>query len=124
MAKILIAEDERDIRDLIVFILSFAGHQVIPTRNGEEACQKAFESTPDLILLDIRMPGMSGYDVYRNVKAHQRTKDIPVAFLTAISQQNQSNADIKLSAEEYIMKPFSPDELTARVDAILSKNNK
>ena len=80
MAKILIAEDERDIRELITFTLSFAGHQVTATSNGEEACAAAEVLLPDLILLDVRMPRMSGYEACRQIKASQKTSHIPVVF--------------------------------------------
>ncbi len=124
MAKILIAEDERDIRDLIAFTLSFAGHQVIATCNGEEACQKALEMLPDLILLDVRMPRMSGYEACQNLKTHQTTKDIPIVFLSAKGQESEVKAGMESGAEEYILKPFSPDKLTERIKTILVKNKK
>jgi PAS domain S-box-containing protein len=121
MAKILIAEDERDIRDLIAFTLNFAGHQVISTNNGEEACQKAVKMKPDLILLDVRMPRMSGYETCQKLKAHQSTKDIPVVFLSAKGQESEVKAGIECGAEEYIVKPFSPDKLTERINKILAR---
>jgi DNA-binding response OmpR family regulator len=124
MAKILIAEDERDIRDLITFTLKFAGHEVFPTSNGEEAYQKAIEIIPDLIVLDVRMPRMTGYEACEQIKAHPATHDIPVVFLSAKGQENEVKTGMEAGAEEYILKPFSPDQLVERVRAILEKNNK
>ena len=121
MAKILIAEDERDIRDLITFTLRFAGHEVIATSNGEEAFQKAQEVTPDLIMMDVRMPRMTGYDACRQMKEIDALKSVPVVFLSAKGQDAEVQAGLEAGAVEYILKPFAPDELTARVTKILAK---
>ncbi len=121
MAKILIAEDERDIRDLITFTLRFAGHEVIATNNGQEAFQKAQEVIPDLILMDVRMPRMTGYDACRQMKEIEALKAVPVVFLSAKGQDAEVQAGLEAGAVEYILKPFAPDELTARVSKILAK---
>ncbi len=121
MAKIVIADDERDIRDLITFTLKFAGHDVIPTANGEEAYQAAMQHIPDLILLDVRMPRMTGYEACQHIKANDSTKAIPVVFLSAKGQESEVKTGIEAGAEEYILKPFSPDQLIARVKEILSR---
>ena len=84
MAKILIAEDEPDIRDLITFTLQFAGHQVTATANGEEACRKAVEVLPDLILLDVRMPRMTGYEACQAIK--QVHPEIKIIMLTSYEE--------------------------------------
>jgi DNA-binding response OmpR family regulator len=120
MAKILIAEDERDIRDLITFTLRFAGHEVIPTANGEEAWLTAQQVLPDLILMDVRMPRMTGYEACEHLKATESTKNIPVIFLSAKGQESEVRTGIEAGAEEYILKPFSPDQLTARIKQILA----
>jgi DNA-binding response OmpR family regulator len=119
--KILIAEDERDIRDLITFTLRFAGYEVIPTSNGEEAYHAAVKEKPDLILLDVRMPRMTGYEACREIKANARTKGIPVVFLSAKGQETEVKTGIEAGADEYILKPFSPDQLMDRVKVILSR---
>jgi len=121
MARILIAEDERDIRDLITFTLRFAGHEVIPTANGEEAHQAALKEKPDLILLDVRMPRLSGYEVCKLIKANPDLKAIPVIFLSAKGQEAEVQTGLEAGAEEYILKPFSPDQLSERVQAILAR---
>ena len=126
MAKILIAEDERDIRDLITFTLRFAGFEVIPTANGEEAylTAKSMEEKPDLIMMDVRMPRMTGYEACKAMKAEPSIADIPVVFLSAKGQESEVNTGMDVGADEYILKPFSPDQLMDRVKAILKKYGK
>jgi DNA-binding response OmpR family regulator len=124
MPKILIAEDEPDIRDLVAFTLRFAGYEVVSANNGEEAVQKASVEFPDLILMDVRMPRMTGYDACRAMKANPELKDIPVVFLSAKGQESEIQTGLDAGAEEYLLKPFAPDQLTERVRAILSKFGK
>jgi len=124
MGNILIAEDERDIRDLITFTLTFAGHHVTATSNGEEAYEKAMEILPDLILLDVRMPRMTGYEACAKIKSEDKTKQIPVVFLSAKGQEAEVNTGLAAGAKEYILKPFAPDQLTERVKAILAEMGK
>lgn len=121
MAKILIADDERDIRDLITFTLQFAGHEVVPTSNGEEAYQTALKVVPDLILMDVRMPRMTGYEACEAIKAEPTLKHIPVVFLSAKGQESEVQTGLQAGAVEYILKPFSPDQLTERISAILKR---
>lgn len=122
MAKILIADDERDIRDLVAFALRFAGYEVLTTSNGEEAVRAVLEEAPDLILLDVRMPRMTGYEACRQIKAQPGTQDIPIIFLSAKGQEAEVNAGLQLGAVEYIVKPFSPDDLLTRVKTILGNH--
>jgi DNA-binding response OmpR family regulator len=124
MAKILIAEDERDIRDLITFTLRFAGYEVIAASNGEEATTLAKQEIPDLILLDVRMPRMTGYEACSVIKADERLKDIPVIFLSAKGQEAEIQAGLQAGATEYLLKPFAPDQLTTRIKAVLAKSGK
>lgn len=121
MAKILIAEDERDIRDLITFTLRFAGHEVVATSNGEEAYFKTLEVRPDLILMDVRMPRMTGYEACKKLREIEELKRIPVIFLSAKGQESEVQAGLEAGATEYILKPFAPDHLTARVNALLDR---
>jgi DNA-binding response OmpR family regulator len=123
MAKILIAEDERDIRDLIEFTLKYAGHEVIKTSNGAEAVEMAPQVKPDLILMDVRMPRMTGYEACRALKAIEAVKDIPVVFLSAKGQQTEMETGLDAGAYDYILKPFAPDQLTRRIQEILVKFN-
>ncbi|MDO8755181.1 MAG: response regulator [Anaerolineales bacterium] len=124
MARILIAEDEPDIRELVAFTLRFAGHEVITTSNGEEALQQANQVIPDLILMDVRMPRMTGFEACRAMKTNPALKDIPVVFLSAKGQDSEIQSGLDAGAEEYLLKPFAPDQLTERVKAILTKFGK
>ncbi len=124
MARILIAEDEPDIRELVAFTLRFAGHEVVATSNGEEALHKASEMVPDIILMDVRMPRMTGYDACRAMKADPLLKNIPVVFLSAKGQDSEIQTGLEAGAEEYLLKPFAPDQLTDRVKVILGKFGK
>ena len=120
---ILVAEDERDIRDLIVFTLQMHGFRVLQSPNGQEAVKTATESLPDLILMDVRMPKMTGYEACRALKEIEEVKDIPVVFLSAKGQANEMETGLDAGADDYILKPFAPDYLTRRIQEILEKFN-
>lgn len=120
MPKILIAEDEQDILELITFTLQFGGYEVIPTSNGEDALEMARKEQPDLVLLDVRMPRMSGYEVCTQVKADGDTHHIPVVFLSAKGQEAEIKTGFDTGAIDYILKPFAPDHLLKRLEEILA----
>ena len=124
MAKIVIAEDEPDIRDLIAFTLRFAGYEVITGSNGEEGYELTKKERPDLAMFDVRMPKMTGYDACKKVKADRDIAHIPVIFLSAKGQENEIEQGLAAGAEEYLLKPFAPDQLTDRVKAVLAKYGK
>ena len=124
MVKILVAEDERDIRELIAFTLRFAGFEVELASNGAEAVEKAPDAIPDLILMDVRMPRMTGYQACEALKENPVTRDIPVVFLSAKGQESEIQEGLEVGAMEYILKPFAPDELTAQVHRILQEIGK
>ena len=124
MTKILIAEDERDIRDLITFTLGFAGFEVVAASNGEEAVNLARREVPDLILMDVRMPRMTGYEACAVIKTDARLKDIPVIFLSAKGQDSEIQTGLQAGAADYLLKPFAPDQLTARIQAVLAQHGK
>ena len=121
MAKILIAEDERDIRDLIEFTLKYAGHEVVKAANGAEAVDLAPQVMPDLILMDVRMPRMTGYEACRALKEMDAVSHVPVVFLSAKGQQSEMDTGMDAGAYDYILKPFAPDQLTQRIAEILAK---
>lgn len=121
MTKILIAEDERDIRELVAFSLQFGGFEVVQTSNGAEALERAQAVRPDLILMDVRMPKMTGYEACKAMKALPALRDIPVVFLSAKGQESEIQTGLEVGAEEYILKPFAPDELAKQVQAILDR---
>lgn len=122
MAHILVAEDERDIRELINFTLMFAGHTVTQASNGAEAVELAPKVKPDLIMMDVRMPRMTGYEACRLMKQMDELKDTPVIFLSAKGQDEEVQTGLEAGATEYILKPFAPDDLTRRIADILKKN--
>ncbi len=124
MPKILIAEDEPDIRELIAFTLRFAGFEVIATANGAEALEAAQKEVPDLIMMDVRMPKMTGYEACRAMKADPEIQHIPVVFLSAKGQESEIKEGLEAGAEEYFLKPFAPDQLIERVQSLLAKFGK
>jgi CheY-like chemotaxis protein len=121
MANILIAEDERDIRELITFTLTFAGHKITQAANGEEAVQLAQEIKPDLILTDVRMPKMTGYEVCKTLRGLPDTAHTPIVILSAKGQDEEVEQGKDAGATDYILKPFAPDKLQQRVAEILAK---
>lgn len=124
MPRILVAEDEKDIRELIAFTLRFAGFDVLVATNGVEAVEVAEAEKPDLVILDVRMPRMSGYEACRRLKENPQTASLPVVFLSAKGQDSEIRQGLESGAEEYILKPFAPDELIQQVRDILNRNRK
>lgn len=124
MAKIVIAEDEPDIRELIAFTLRFAGHEVITGANGQEGYELAKQHIPDLIMLDVRMPKMTGYEACQSIKAEPEIAHIPVIFLSAKGQESEIEQGLSVGAEQYLLKPFAPDQLTQQVTEVLKKYGK
>jgi len=124
MVKILVAEDERDIRELIAYTLKFAGYEIVQASNGVEAVDLATQEKPDLILMDVRMPRMTGYQACKVLKQKPETKDIPVIFLSAKGQESEIQQGLGAGAVKYILKPFAPDELTTQVELVLQEINK
>ena len=116
--KILIVDDEKNIVDIIAFNLKKEGYTVITAADGEEGVQKAMEENPDLILLDIMMPKMDGWQVCREIR---ETSKVPIIMLTARSEERDELQGFELGVDEYISKPFSPKILVARVNAILRR---
>ena len=124
MARILIAEDEPDIRELVAFTLRFAGHEVVSGANGEEGYELAKTEKPDLCMFDVRMPKMTGYEACKKIKADPDTAHIPVVFLSAKGQEAEIEQGLQAGADEYLLKPFAPDQLTERLREILAKYGK
>jgi DNA-binding response OmpR family regulator len=119
MAKILVAEDEPDILELIAFGLAYAGLEVITAADGEQAVQKAVQEKPDLVMLDVRMPKMTGYEACAALKETTELKDVPVILLSARGQESEIEAGLDAGAYEYILKPFELEELVHKVQAIV-----
>jgi DNA-binding response OmpR family regulator len=122
MTKILIAEDEPDIRELITLTLQFNGFDVTSARDGAEAVEIAQRGHFDLILMDVRMPRMTGYEACRRLRELDVTKDIPIIFLSAKGQEAEVQQGLQAGADQYILKPFAPDMLSRKIKEVL--NNK
>jgi len=120
MPKILIAEDEPDILELVTLILELGGYQVVQARDGQEAVDKTRAEHPDLVLMDVRMPRLSGYEACEILKADPATRDIPVVFLSAKGQAGEVEAGYAAGAVAYLVKPFEADDLLAQVRAVLT----
>jgi DNA-binding response OmpR family regulator len=116
---VLVVDDDRDILDLARLVLEDGGYRVIAAPSGQAALDHAAESRPDLILLDVNMPGMDGWEVLKILKVDERTQDIPVALFTIKSQVRDRVLGLQGGACDYIAKPFAQDELLARVRRIL-----
>ena len=119
--RILVADDDGDIRDLVVFKLTQAGYDVEAVQDGAAAFQSIEASPPRLAILDVMMPGLSGFDVLRKVRADERLKDLEVILLTAKSRDIDVDAGFATGASDYVIKPFSPRELLHRVNALVAR---
>ena len=124
MHTVLVVDDETDILELVVFNLERQQFKVLTADNGITAVQVAKEKIPDLIVLDLMLPGMDGFSVYRELRADPRTNGIPVLMLTAKGEVNDRIAGLELGADDYVTKPFSPRELLLRVRALLKRTRK
>ena len=122
--KILVVDDEEDILELVRYNLTKEGFNVLCASTGEEGLNVAKSKLPDLIILDLMLPGIDGLDVARSLKSEKNTKDIPVIMLTAKGEEADIVTGLELGADDYISKPFSPRILTARVRAVLRRRSK
>ncbi len=121
MARILVADDDVDIRELVEFKLSTMGHDIIAVGDGAAAVEACRAQKPDLAVLDVMMPGVSGLDAIREIRADPALADLPVILLTARAQESDVETGFDSGADDYITKPFSPRELASRVEALLAK---
>ncbi|UCG24157.1 MAG: response regulator [Chloroflexota bacterium] len=117
--KILVAEDEPDIRELIAIALQFGGFEVEAAADGIEALALAEAKAFDLIILDVRMPRMTGFEACRELRLREATRKTPIIFLSAKGQESEVQAGLDAGADEYIVKPFAPHELAERVRVTL-----
>ncbi len=122
MARILVADDDVDIRELVEFKLSTMGHDVVAVADGAAAIDACLAEKPDLAVLDVMMPGISGLDAIRAIRAEPTLADLPVILLTARAQETDVETGFDSGADDYITKPFSPRELASRVQALLSRS--
>ncbi len=119
--KILIVEDDHDIVEMVDYNLKDEGYETLPAFNGERGVELAKRQRPDLIILDIMLPIMDGFEVCRALKSDETTADIPIIILSAKSQETDKVVGLELGADDYVTKPFSPRELIARIRAILRR---
>lgn len=119
--RILIVEDEADIRELVRYNLEREGFRVSEAESGEKGFKAITKKAPDLILLDLMLPGKDGMQICRELKQDDKTRSIPVVMMTARGEESDIVAGLELGAEDYIVKPFSPKVLVARVKAVLRR---
>jgi two-component system phosphate regulon response regulator PhoB len=119
--KIIIIEDEADILEVIQYNLSREGFKIITSRNGEDGLAKVRKESPDLVLLDLMLPGIDGIEICRQLKQDPVTRAIPVVMVTAKGEESDIVLGLGMGADDYITKPFSPKELVARVHAVLRR---
>jgi phosphate regulon transcriptional regulator PhoB len=119
--RILIVEDEADIRDLLAFHLERAGYHVTRSRTGADALRQVRARPPDLILLDLMLPELDGLEVCRRLRQDPRTASVPIVMLTARGEEVDRIVGLELGADDYVVKPFSPKEVVARVRAVLRR---
>ena len=122
MEKVLIIEDEVDIAQLVAFNLERNGYLVDQVHDGREGLKKIFKDQPDLVILDLMLPGLDGYKILKKMQRDPRSHSIPVLMLTAKSQIDDRLKGLELGADDYLTKPFSPKELILRAKAILKRN--
>lgn len=122
MTKILIAEDDQDIRELIVLTLQFNDFEVNSAADGAAAVEAAQNDAYDIILMDVRMPRMTGYQACRVLKENEATKDIPIIFLSAKGQEQEIQKGLDAGAADYILKPFAPDILVKTINEVLARD--
>ena len=120
-ATILVVEDEPAIQELIACNLELAGHQALRAENAEQALEMVRTALPDLVVLDWMLPGMSGIELARRLRADRRTHEVPVIMLTARADEADKLVGLESGADDYLVKPFSPRELNARVKAVLRR---
>ena len=121
-AYVLVIEDEREIRDLIRYNLERDGFRVVAEADGDAGLERVFASRPDCVVLDLMLPGASGFDVLREIRSEPATADLPVIVLTARSTEMDKLIGFERGADDYLTKPFSPRELAARIRALLRRS--
>ena len=121
MTSALIVDDDPDVRDLVAYKLEQSGFEVRRAANGQEALESVAAQLPDVVLLDIMMPGLSGIEVLERWRVEPSTAHLPVLLLTAKAQESDVERGFELGADDYIVKPFSPREVVRRVNAVLTR---
>ncbi|HET7043044.1 MAG TPA: response regulator, partial [Gemmatimonadales bacterium] len=120
-ARVLVVDDEPDITALVAYHLAKAGYRVSTAANGADALKAARDERPDIVILDVMLPGLSGYDVLDELRRRPETKEVGVILLTARREEPDRIRGLSLGADDYLTKPFSPHELALRVNALLRR---
>ncbi|MEI8340365.1 MAG: response regulator transcription factor [Verrucomicrobiota bacterium] len=120
-SKILVADNETDVLDLVCPCLASVGYTIVKAHDGREALEKIRSERPDLVLLEVNMPVMSGFDVCRVLKSRAETSQIPLIILTTMTAEVDRIVALEIGADDYVTKPFSPRELVLRVKAVLRR---
>lgn len=120
-ARILVVDDERDLAELLSYNLKRRGYEVVVAMDGREALAKATKQTPDIILLDLMLPGLSGIEVAERLREDPETAEIPIVMLTARTSEQDELAGLSVGADDYISKPFSMEVVIARLEAVLRR---
>ena len=119
--RILVVDDDDGLRHLVRMVLRREGFEVIEAADGEEALARAYDSQPTLVLLDVMMPGLDGFDVCRRLRSDLRTHRVPIVFVSAINDIRQRNELMKLGADDCIKKPVGPRELITRLRGVMER---
>jgi two-component system phosphate regulon response regulator PhoB len=123
MARILVVEDEKDLQEVLAYNLRQAGHSVIVVGSGREALTAVPEHRPDLVLLDLMLPDVSGIEICRKLKSEPGTREVPIVMVTAKGDEVDRVVGFELGADDYVVKPYSLRELLLRVDAVLRRTS-
>jgi DNA-binding response OmpR family regulator len=121
VARIVVADDDMDIRDLVEFKLATLGHEIVTVADGSSAVDACTAQLPDLAVFDIMMPGLTGLEAVREIRKNPALANLPVILLTARAQQADVQTGYASGADDYITKPFSPKDLATRVEALLAR---
>jgi two-component system phosphate regulon response regulator PhoB len=119
--RILVVDDEPDITALVAYHMAKAGFRVSTAGNGRDALKAAREERPDIVILDLMLPGISGYDILAELRKHEETREVGVILLTAKREEPDRIRGLALGADDYLTKPFSPQELSLRVSGLLRR---
>lgn len=122
--KVLVIEDDPSASELMVYTLEPKGYQVITASNGLEGLKKAMDERPDLIILDIMLPGLDGYEVCQRLRREPETVGLPILMMSAKARQDDVDTGIKVGGDDYLTKPVKPSEILAKVETLLASTSK
>jgi len=121
-SRVLIADDDPELRQLLRLMLARDGYEVIEAETGEQVLARAVDSSPALILLDIMMPGINGFETCRQLKSDGRSRRVPVIFVSALTDRQSREQGIRAGADDYVVKPIDPKDLRRRIQTVIQQN--